>query len=70
MPLAPLTYALLFASNHFSTITPQGSSANVIFAGSGYLTQSELYKMGAVTTAFNLAVYLLVGTPWLLLMAK
>ena len=38
-------------------ITPQGSSANLLFAGSGYLSQGELYRLGALTTAFNLAVY-------------
>jgi len=67
VPAAPLAYQLLFATNYFSANTPQGSSANLLFAGSGYLTQSELYRLGALTTAFNLAVYLVVGTPWLLL---
>jgi DASS family divalent anion:Na+ symporter len=56
--------------NYFSALTPQGSSANVIFAGSGYLTQGEMYKLGAVTTAFNLLVFLIVGIPWLLLVAR
>lgn len=70
VPAAPLAFALLFASNYFSALTPQGSSANVIFAGSGYLTQGELYKLGAFTTGFNLAVFLAVGTPWLLLVAR
>ena len=66
VPLAPLAFLLLFATNFFSAITPQGSSANLLFAGSGYLSQGDLYRLGAITTAFNLAVYLLVGTPWLL----
>ena len=67
VPAAPLAYQLLFATNYFSANTPQGSSANLLFAGSGYLTQGELYRLGALTTAFNLAVFLVVGTPWLLL---
>jgi len=67
VPAAPLAYQLLFATNYFSANTPQGSSANLLFAGSGYLSQGELYRLGALTTALNLAVYLLVGTPWLLL---
>ncbi|HXY42425.1 MAG TPA: DASS family sodium-coupled anion symporter [Vicinamibacteria bacterium] len=67
VPAAPLAYQLLFATNYFSANTPQGSSANLLFAGSGYLSQGELYRFGALTTAFNLAVYLVVGTPWLLL---
>jgi divalent anion:Na+ symporter, DASS family len=66
----PLALSLLFASNYFSVLTPQGSSANVIFAGSGYLTQGELYRLGAFTTAFNLVVYLAVGTPWLMFVMR
>jgi DASS family divalent anion:Na+ symporter len=65
VPAAPLAFLLLFATNFFSGITPQGSSANLLFAGSGFLTQGELYRLGAMTTAFNLVVYLLVGLPWL-----
>ena len=61
MPAAPLAFLLLFATNYFSAITPQGSSANLLFAGSGYLSQGELYRLGAITTAFNLLVLLLVG---------
>ncbi len=70
VPAAPLAYQLLFATNHFSANTPQGSSANLLFAGSGYLSQGELYRLGGLTTAFNLAVYLLVGVPWLLLVTQ
>jgi DASS family divalent anion:Na+ symporter len=67
---APLAFLLLFATNFFSANTPQGSSANLLFAGSGYLSQGELYRLGALTTAFNLAVYLVVGTPWLIFLNR
>ncbi len=70
VPVAPLAFQLLFATNYFSANTPQGSSANLLFAGSGYLTQAELYKLGALTTAFNLLVYLVVGLPWLLFVTR
>jgi DASS family divalent anion:Na+ symporter len=60
-----MAYLLLFATNFFSCLTPQGSSANVLFAGSGYLTSSELYKHGALVTLVNAAIYLTVGTAWL-----
>jgi di/tricarboxylate transporter len=45
-------------------ITPQGGSQNIIFAASGYLTQRELYTLGALITLAFLAVYLLIGSPW------
>lgn len=70
VPAAPLALMLLFATNFMSAITPQGGSANVLFTSSGYLTQAELYRMGAVTTAIRLLIYLVIGTPWLLLVAR
>jgi DASS family divalent anion:Na+ symporter len=68
VPAAPLAFQLLLATNYFSMLAPQASSANLLFAGSGYLSQGELYRLGAIATAFNLGLYLLVGTPWLMLL--
>jgi DASS family divalent anion:Na+ symporter len=70
VPLGPLAFQLLFATSFFAANTPQGSSANLLFADSGYFSQGELYRLGALTTAFNLGVYLLVGTPWLLFLSR
>jgi DASS family divalent anion:Na+ symporter len=67
---ASLAFQLLFATNYFSVITPQGSSANLLFAGSGFLSQRDLYRLGGLTTAFSLLLYLVVGTPWLMLVAR
>jgi DASS family divalent anion:Na+ symporter len=65
-----LAFQLLFATNYFAALAPQASSANLLFVGSGYLTQGELYRWGAIHTAACLLVYLLVGTPWLLLVSR
>jgi divalent anion:Na+ symporter, DASS family len=70
VPAPLMGFALLFASGYFSVITPQGGSQNVIFVGSGYLKQGELYKLGALTTVFFVLVFLIVGTPWLLLVTR
>ena len=70
VPAPLMAFALLFASSYFSTITPQGGSQNVIFVGSGYLTQGELYRLGLLTTGFCLLAFLLLGTPWLLFVAR
>lgn len=67
VPAPLMAFALLFASSYFSVITPQAGSQNVIFVGSGYLTQKELYRLGLLVTLFFLAVFLVVGTAWLLL---
>jgi len=66
VPAPLMAFALLFASSYFSVITPQGGSQNVIFVGSGYLTQGALYRLGLLVTLFFLAVFLVVGTPWIL----
>ena len=67
VPAPLMAFALLFASSYFSVITPQGGSQNVIFVGSGYLKQGELYRLGLLVTLFFLAVFLVIGTAWILL---
>lgn len=64
VPLPLMAFGLLFASSYFSVITPQGGSQNIIFAASGYLKQRELYKLGLLITLAFLAIYLLIGSPW------
>ncbi len=66
VPLPLMAMMLLLATNFFSVLTPQASSCNVIFVGSGYLTGSEVYRYGGLTTLLCLAIYLLLGTPWIL----
>ncbi len=61
---------LLFATNFNAVITPQGSSANVIYVGSGYLEAGEIYKVGGIVTLVNTLVFLGIGTFWILLVAK
>ncbi|MBU1659811.1 anion permease [bacterium] len=58
---------LLFATNFSAIIAPQGSSANVIFAGSGYMEADEIYKIGGIITAVNTFIFLTLGTSWILL---
>jgi len=65
-----LAFQLLFATNYFAAIAPQASSANLLFAGSGYLSQGDLYKLGGIHTAFCMVLYLVVGTGWLWLVAR
>jgi DASS family divalent anion:Na+ symporter len=66
VPAPLMAFGLLFASSYFSVITPQGGSQNIIFVASGYLTQRELYWLGFFATLAFLAVFLLIGTPWVL----
>ena len=66
VPLELMTMMLLLATNIFSAITPQASSANVIFMGSGYLTGAEVYRYGGMLTIAFLTISLVLGTPWIL----
>jgi divalent anion:Na+ symporter, DASS family len=70
VPAALMAFALLFASSYYSAITPQGGSQNVIFVGSGYLKQGELYRLGALTTGACFLTFMLVGTPWILFVTR
>lgn len=70
VPAQLMAFSLFFASSYFSVITPQGGSQNVIFVGSGYLTQRELYRLGLYATLFFLVVFLTVGTGWIMLVAR
>ncbi len=70
VPAPLMAPGLLFASSYFSVITPQGGSQNIIFVASGYLKQGELYKLGLLTTIAFMAVYLLIGTPWILFVSN
>jgi divalent anion:Na+ symporter, DASS family len=70
VPLPLMAFGLLFASSYFSVITPQGGSQNIIFAASGYLSQRELYVLGFLTTLALMAIFLLIGTPWVMLVTR
>ena len=70
VPAALMAPGLLFASSYFSVITPQGGSQNIIFVASGYLKQGELYKLGLLTTLAFMAVYLVIGTPWIIFLNR
>jgi DASS family divalent anion:Na+ symporter len=67
VPHELMALMLLFATNFNAIITPQGSSANVIYAGSGYLEAGEIYKVGGIITILNTTIFLTVGTAWIML---
>jgi DASS family divalent anion:Na+ symporter len=69
VPAELMALMLLFATNFNAIITPQGSSANVIYVGSGYLEAGEIYRVGGIVTAVNTLVFLTVGTAWILLIS-
>ncbi len=65
VPAALMAFMLSFATNYFAVITPQASSSNVLFAGSGYLPSRDIYKQGAIITVLNTIIFLF-ATPWIM----
>lgn len=65
VPVALMAFMLSFATNYFAVITPQASSSNVLFAGSGFLSTEDIYKQGAFITVLNTIIFLL-ATPWMM----
>jgi DASS family divalent anion:Na+ symporter len=65
VPAELLALMLLFATNFNAMITPQGSSANVIYLSSGYIESREVYKIGGIVTIANTLIYLIFGTMWI-----
>jgi DASS family divalent anion:Na+ symporter len=65
VPPALMAFMLSFATNLFAAISPQASSSNVLFAGSGFLPSRDIYRQGAVITALNTVIFLL-ATPWIM----
>ena len=65
VPAALMAFMLSFATNLFAAITPQASSSNVLFVGSGFLPSKDIYKQGIVITVLNTVIFLL-ATPWIM----
>jgi len=66
VPADLIAFMLLFATNFNSVITPQGSSANVIFISSEYMKPTEIYKVGGILTLTNTIIFLTIGTAWMM----
>lgn len=67
VPAELMALMLLFATNFNAMITPQGSSSNVIYLGSGYIEAGEVYRVGGIVTLVNTIVFLTVGSAWILM---
>jgi len=65
VPAALMAFMLSFATNLFAAITPQASSSNILFVGSGFLPSKDIYKQGAIITVLNIIIFLL-ATPWIM----
>ena len=62
----PLLAALSLAlnTNLFGAITPFASGQSAVYAGSGFVPESDFLRLGAVFSAINLAIWAVVGLGW------
>ena len=62
----PLLAALSLAlnTNLFGAITPFASGQSAVYAGSGFVPESDFLRLGAVFSAINLAIWAFVGLGW------
>ncbi len=69
VPATILAFLLLFATNFFSGITPQGIEREPSLRGKWLHDAGRAVPDRCLSTAFSLLVYLVVGVPWLMLVA-
>jgi L-tartrate/succinate antiporter len=66
LPIRPLALLLCYAIGLMGVLTPYATGPAPIFFGSGYITRTAFWTLGAVFGAFFLLVFLALGIPWLL----
>jgi len=52
-------------ANTCSTLTHYACGLSPIFFGSGYITQSEWWRIGFILSVFHLVIWLGIGIPWM-----
>jgi L-tartrate/succinate antiporter len=65
--LAQFALLLSLTLGVMGIITPYGTGPSPVYYGSGYLPSGDWWRLGAVFGAIFLAVFLLIGVPWVLL---
>ena len=50
-------------------LTPYATGPSPVYYGSGYLPGGDYWRLGAIFGALFLAVMLVVGIPWILLIS-
>ena len=66
MPVAAVVPLLVYSLGLMGVLTPYGTGPAPIWAGTGYISPAEFWKLGALMGAIDLAALLLIGLPYLL----
>jgi len=65
MPLKMLSMLLCYTSGISAILTPYASGPSAIFYGSGYIDRKDFWRLGFLFGAIFLAVFLIMGVPYL-----
>ena len=63
-PAATAALVLAFFSNLFASLTHYGTAPAPILFGSGHVTLGAWWKIGAIVSVVNIAIWLVVGAAW------
>ncbi|MEN6411339.1 MAG: DASS family sodium-coupled anion symporter [Veillonellales bacterium] len=64
-PVLLIAILLGVLANTCSTLTHYACGVSPIFFGSGYITQSEWWRLGFMLSALHLVIWLGIGVPWM-----
>jgi L-tartrate/succinate antiporter len=67
MDMKALTLALSLTLGLMGILTPYATGPSPVYFGSGYLPAGDYWRLGAIFGALFLAVFLVVGIPWIML---
>jgi L-tartrate/succinate antiporter len=70
MPMKPLGILLCGSLGLMGILTPYATGPSPIYYGCGYITPKEFWTLGFIFGMIFLVVYIGVGYPWLMMMAK
>ncbi|MDP3046504.1 MAG: anion permease [Chloroflexota bacterium] len=68
MPVKPLVLLLCYTLGLMGILTPYATGPSPIYYGSGYITRKDFWVLGLVFGAIFLAVLLIIGVPYLMML--
>jgi L-tartrate/succinate antiporter len=66
MPMQQYSLLLCLTLGIMGIITPYATGPSPVYYGSGYLPSRDYWRLGAIFGAIFLAVFLLIGVPWVM----
>jgi L-tartrate/succinate antiporter len=66
MPMQEYALLLCFTLGLMGIVTPYATGPSPVYYGSGYLPSKDFWRLGAIFGIIFLAVFLLIGVPWMM----